>query len=66
MNTSDMKFIAQIIIEVLEIIKAYKLPKEQKERKPYVKNAVRELSDNKTIKKLRDKVIKRVSGYPIP
>lgn len=66
MNVADMKFIGKIMIEVLELIKGYKLPEEQKARRPYIKEAVRELSGNKTIKKLHEQVISRVSGYPIP
>jgi len=65
-NTQDMKFIGNVMVKVMEIIKPYSLPEEQKERRPYVKNAVRELSGNKTIKKLRDEVVARVSGYPLP
>lgn len=66
MKASDMKFIAKIMLEVLEITRPFVLPKDKKERRPFIKASVQKISRMKRIKELRKEVVKRVKRFPIP
>lgn len=66
MKEKEMKFIAKIIIQVLEKIKKYHLPKEKEKRSDYIADFLREISRDKEFKKMREEVKKTAVRFPIP
>lgn len=66
MGKKEMKFISEIMLQVLEITKKYTLPENKAERKASIKAAHEELSKNKQLLKLRKSVESFASQYPLP
>lgn len=66
MKEIDMKFIGNIILHVLEITKAYTLPKEKDERKKYLKKFKTDIDNNKDIFSLRRKVKNMAGKFIVP
>lgn len=66
MKEKEMEFIGNVMNEVLDFIKKYKLPGTKEERKEYFKKFKAEIDTDKDLKKLKEKVTKMVSPFPIP
>ena len=66
MKEKEMKFIGQKILQVVEILKKYHLPKTKEERGKYIANFEKEIEKNPLIKKLRAEVKKLALKFPIP
>jgi len=66
MKEKEMKFIGQKILQVVEILKKYHLPKTKEERGKYIANFEKEIEKNPLIKKLRAEVKKIALKFPIP
>lgn len=66
MKEKEMEFIGNVMNEVLNMIKKYKLPVTKEERKEYFKKFKAEIDKDKRLKEIREKVTKMVSPFPIP
>lgn len=66
MKEKEMRFIGQVILKVLKIIKPYKLPSDKNTRGDYIEKFENEMRKNKEIKKLRTQVKKMAVKFPIP
>ena len=66
MGKTEMKIAGETIVEVLQIILPYQLPKEQKERGLYIKNFVKSMEKDPQIKTLRRQIKKVAMRFPIP
>lgn len=66
MKEKEMKFIGAKILDVINLIKKYKLPDKKEERKNYIANFEKEMKNNKEIKKIREEVKKVALRFPIP
>ncbi|MFH0979834.1 MAG: serine hydroxymethyltransferase, partial [Candidatus Roizmanbacteria bacterium] len=56
MKEKEMKFIGEKILEVIELLKRYRLPSKKEERKEYIARFEKEMSKNPEIKKIREEV----------
>lgn len=66
MKESDMEQIGDWILEVLEEVKGSDLPKEQSERREFIKNFKNKINENQKIKEIRNKVQEFASRFPMP
>jgi len=66
MKEKDMQFIGGKILEVLEIIKAYKIPDQKEGRKEYVLKFQKEMEKNAELKKIKLEIKKFTARFPIP
>lgn len=66
MKGKDMKFIGSIMLQVINLIKDYRLPKEKTERKQYIAAFEKKLKNDRRIKALRLQVKKFALRFPIP
>lgn len=66
MKEAEMELIGATMIEVLELIKPYKLPTDKKERKPYLAQFKTEIVKQKSLKSLHEKIKKMAIGFDIP
>jgi glycine hydroxymethyltransferase len=66
MKEKEMKFIGQIIVRVLNLIKPYHLPLNKDTRMEYILGFEKKMKENKEIKKMRDEIKKMVIRFPIP
>jgi glycine hydroxymethyltransferase len=66
MKEKEMKFIGETMIQVLNLIKKYQLPKDKESRKEYLAKFKKEIRNNKEIKALQTKVKKMALRFPIP
>jgi glycine hydroxymethyltransferase len=66
MKEKEMKFIGQVILKVLNLIKSYRLPLNKDTRQDYIKKFEKEIKRNREIKKLRNEVKRTVIKFPIP
>lgn len=66
MKEKEMKFIGGKILEVIELLKKYRLPEKKEERKEYITRFEKDISKNPEIKKIRKEVKKLVIRFPIP
>jgi glycine hydroxymethyltransferase len=66
MKEKEMKFIAKVILRVIEIIKDYKLPATKEQRIPYLRDFRTKMDKNKELKKLRQEVKKMAAKFQIP
>ncbi|MDP3998672.1 MAG: serine hydroxymethyltransferase [bacterium] len=66
MKEKEMKKIAVWIAEVVGLIKVYRLPEDKEERKEYLKKFKKEISQNRTIKKIRQEVLTFSKKFPVP
>lgn len=66
MKEKEMKFIGDIILQVVNEIKSYQLPTEKGKKGVYVQEFLVEIQKNKKLKMLREKVKKIAVKYRIP
>ncbi len=66
MGKHEMKQIAGWILEVLEIVKDERLPKESKKRSDFIKSFVRRASGNKRLLTIAKEVRTLCKKYPVP
>jgi glycine hydroxymethyltransferase len=66
MKEKEMKFIGQKMLEVIELLKAYKLPEDKKQRFEYIAKFQKEMEKNKTIKKISEEVKRVAMRFSIP
>ncbi|MBI5127562.1 serine hydroxymethyltransferase [Candidatus Roizmanbacteria bacterium] len=66
MKEKEMKFIGGKILEVIELLKRYRLPTKKEERKEYISRFEKEMSGNPEIKRIRNEVKKLALRFPIP
>ena len=66
MKEKEMKFIGSVILEVINLLKSYKLPENKLDRKEYIAKFEREMRANKKIKEIRLRVKKLALRFPIP
>ena len=61
-----MKFIGGVILEVINLLKAYRLPEKKEERKDYIAKFEKEMKANKKLMEIRLRVKKLALRFPIP
>lgn len=66
MKEKEMRFIGKAILEVIDLIKNYRLPEVKEERAKYIKDFVEEMIKRPEIKKLHASVKKFSVRYKIP
>ena len=66
MKEKEMKFIGGVILEVINIIKSYRLPLKKEERKAYIAKFDKDMRANKKIREIRLRVKKLALRFPIP
>jgi glycine hydroxymethyltransferase len=66
MKEKEMKFIGEKILQVIEILKKYRLPEKKEERESYIADFEKEISSNKELKKIKNEVKKVALKFPIP
>jgi len=66
MKEKEMKFIGAKMVEVLEMIKKYRLPTDKVERKVYIAKAKAEIDSNKKLKSLKREVKAFAVKFIIP
>ncbi len=66
MKEKEMKFIASKILEVIELLKRYRLPAKKEERKEYIARFEKEMASNPEVKKIRSEVKTLALRFPIP
>jgi len=66
MKEKEMKFIGNKILEVINLLKKYRLPDKKEERKEYISRFEKEVKMNKEIKRIRQEVRKLAVKFLIP
>jgi glycine hydroxymethyltransferase len=66
MKEKEMKFIGAVILEVVGLIKKYRLPEKKVLRKDYIAKFEREMKSHNKLKEIRNRVKKIAIGFPIP
>ncbi|PIX71752.1 serine hydroxymethyltransferase [Candidatus Roizmanbacteria bacterium CG_4_10_14_3_um_filter_33_21] len=66
MKEKEIKVIGKMILEVIDLIKPYRLPTNKKERKDYIVKFEKEIKTKKEVKELRQQVKKLALRFPIP
>lgn len=66
MKEKEMEFIGEKILQVINLIKKYRLPENKEERGKYIVNFQKEMMKNKEIKRIRLEVKKVAVKFPIP
>ena len=66
MKEKEMKFIGEKILEMIEVMKPYRLPTEKSERKEYIQRFENEMKKNRKVKIIREEVRKLALRFPIP
>lgn len=66
MKEKEMKFIGGVILEVIGLLKAYRLPENKEKRKEYIAEFEREMKANKKIKEIHGRVRKMALKFQIP
>lgn len=66
MKEKEMVKIAGWIRQTLEEIQGHNLPKEQNERKDFIKNYKKEINKNKNLQRIRKEVEKYAGKFPVP
>lgn len=66
MKEKEMEFISKKILEVIDLLKKYCLPKDNQERVKYIANFEREISQNKILKRMRLEIKKVALRFPTP
>lgn len=66
MKEKEMEFIGKKILEVINLLKKYRLPEDNQERKKYIGHFEREITKNKVLKRMRMEVKKMALKFPIP
>jgi len=66
MKEKEMKFIGAKMLEVIDLIKKYRLPEDKKARMAYIAKFEKEMKGNKDIKRIKEEVKKVALKFPIP
>lgn len=66
MKESEMRFIGDTILKVLEKIKSYRLPRKKSNRAPYISNFKKKVVKHQAVKKLKKKVKEVSLKFPVP
>lgn len=66
MKEGEMEKVASWIARVVDLIKSYELPEDNKERGSYLKRFREEILNNEAIKKIKKEVVKLSKKFPIP
>ncbi len=66
MKETEMKMIADWISQVIGEIKAYQLPEQKGERKPYISSFEKDMVKNPVILKVKEKIEKLCELFPLP
>ena len=66
MKEKEMKFIGGVILEVIDLLKPYRLPVKKEERKDYIAKFEKEMRANKKMKEIHIRVKKLALRFPIP
>lgn len=66
MKEKEMKLIGKKILEMIELMKPYRLPTEKSERKEYIQRFENEMKKNRKVKIIREEVRKLALRFPIP
>ncbi|MEK7078776.1 MAG: serine hydroxymethyltransferase [Patescibacteria group bacterium] len=66
MKEKEMKFIGNIILQVVDEVKSYKLPQEKEKRGEYTREYSKKIEKNKRLKELRSQVKNFAMKYRIP
>ncbi len=66
MKEKEMKSIGKMIVDIVKMLKPYKLPEDKNKRKDYIKNFEKEFEKNHKVKEIRQQVKKIALRFPIP
>lgn len=66
MKESEMKKIALWIKEVMEVVRGHDLPEKQEERKEFIKGFRKQMTENRTLNRIKEEVREFASKYPVP
>lgn len=66
MKEKEMEFIGSVILEVISLLKTYRLPEKKEERKDYIAKFEGEMRANKKMKEIHGRVKKLALCFPIP
>jgi len=66
MKEKEMKFIGLKMLQVIEMLKKYRLPTRKEERKDYIARFEKEMAKNQEIKRIRKEVKKLALRFTIP
>jgi glycine hydroxymethyltransferase len=66
MKEKEMEVIADWIVQVVNLIKIYKLPEAKEERAKYLKEFREYIANNETIKKIKKEILEFGKKFPIP
>lgn len=66
MKEKEMKFIGKAILDVINILKEFKIPTDKEEKKEFVSKLIKELSEREEIKLLRKKIKQMALKFPLP
>ena len=66
MKEKEMKMVADWITQVVGEIKAYQLPEQKEERKPYVSSFEKDMAKNPIVVRVKKEIEKLCEGFPLP
>jgi glycine hydroxymethyltransferase len=66
LKEKEIKFIGQVILEVVGLLKDYRLPADKEARGNYIKQVQSKLENNQRIKEIRREIKKMALGFPLP
>ena len=66
MKEKEMIFVGKKILEVIDLIKEYRLPEDKKNRKDYIAQFQKEMEKSNELKKIRQEVKKLAIRFIIP
>ena len=66
MKEKEMQFIGKTILEIIELIKSYRLPEKKEERRGYIKEFEKQMKKSTELILLRKKVENMAIVFPVP
>lgn len=66
MKEAEMQKIAAWIKRALEVIKGHDLPKEQSQRREFIREFKKKMKNNLELKRVREEIINFTKDYPVP
>jgi len=66
MKEKEMIFIGEKILEIIDLIKKYRLPEDKTKRKEYIAQFQKDIEKNKDLKRIRSEVKKTTIKFKIP
>lgn len=66
MKEDEMRQIAAWIKRALEVIKRHDLPKEQSQRREFIREFKKKMKDNLELKRIRKEIVNFTKDYPVP